>query len=471
MRPTVSVRSDEKWVDGCRRSEGDPRLSVPTSLFQPFGSSRECRTMSDQATSQRGGRSKSGCATCRARKVRCDERTPVCRNCERLALPCANGTDQIQTPAQQPNATAAAGFKRKRTFRSCIGCRASKTRCSGDKPICVRCRERSLQCDYEDSAEPAWKEQLRLTAAIQSPSTQASTGGRSDETGREQHEYHHGQAAISYRSHEDPWDLWSPHLPHIDKVRALVEYYFMNVHPLRCFGFLHKPSFMRRLDSGDTNCEDDALLHIVCALGALFRAVEVDPQPASPARTLAAGSHWARRSQQLILSQLGNIAVENLMAAILLHDYELRMSNFGNAFMLSAITARMAQALQINLEHSTDILCQESGSSPDASTKESRRRLMWCCYISDSLVGSGVDQLTLIKETDIKIQLPSNERNFLLQRACVTEVLEPGQFLKFLEPQDLPSSPADNMGIRAYFVRYIATRRKVLRSVQAWFRV
>jgi hypothetical protein len=134
------------------------------------------------------------------------------------------------------------------------------------------------------------------------------------------------------------------------------------------------------------------------------------------------------------------------MAAILLHDYELRMSNFGNAFMLSAITARMAQALQINLEHSTDILCQDSGSSPDASTKESRRRLMWCCYISDSLVGSGVDQLTLIKETDIKIQLPSNERNFLLQRACVTEVLEPGQFLKFLEQHDLPSNPADNMG-------------------------
>ena len=449
-----------------RRSGRVPRHSVPTSLLHHSVHRNQRCTMSDQATSQRGGRSKSGCATCRARKVRCDERTPVCRNCERLALPCANGTDQIQTPARRSEATPIAGFKRKRTFRSCVGCRASKTRCSGDKPICVRCRERSLQCDYEDDAEPAWKEQLRLTAAIQSPSTQVSTGARSDDTAREQIEFHHGQTAISYRPLEDSWGLWSPHLPDIDKVPALVEFYFVNVHPLRCFGFLHKPSFMQRLDSKDTNCEDDALLHIVCALGALFAAIEIDPHAASPTRTLAAGSHWARRAQQLILSQLGNIAVENLMAAILLHDYELRMSNFGNAFMLSAITARMAQALQINLEHSTDILCQDSSSSPDASNKESRRRLMWCCYISDSLVGSGVDQLTLIKEADIKIQLPSNERNFLLQRACVTEVLEPGQFLKFLEPHELPSNPADNMGIRAYFVRYIATRRKVLRSVQ-----
>ena len=333
--------------------------------------------MSDQATSQRGGRSKSGCATCRARKVRCDERTPVCRNCERLALPCTNGTDQIQTPARQSGATAAAGFKRKRTFRSCIGCRSSKTRCSGDKPVCVRCRERSLQCDYEDDAEPAWKEQLRLTSAIQSPSTQASTGAQPDDIGRDQNEHRHGQTAISYRPREDSWGLWSPHLPDIDQIRALVEYYFLNIHPLRCFGFLHKPSFMRRIDSGDANYEDDALLYIVCALGALFAAMDIDPQPPSAARRLAAGSHWARRAQQLILSQLGNIAVENLMAAILLHDYELRMSNFGTAFMLSAITARMAQALQINLEHSTDMLCQDSGSSPDASTKESRRRLMW----------------------------------------------------------------------------------------------
>lgn len=429
--------------------------------------------MSDQAISHKPGRSKSGCQTCRARKVRCDERAGVCLNCERLGLPCAPSTDQQPTPPRAAEAVATSGLKRKRTFRSCAGCRASKTRCSGDKPICVRCRERDLSCDYEDDAEPAWKQQLRLTAA-QSPSTQASTSAVSDENRPGSNEllpvrsigHFNGHDATSYHAQEDSWGLWSPNLPDIDKIRALVEYYFVNIHPLRCFGFLHKPSFMRRLDSEDTNRDDDALLHIVCALGALFLAVENEPRTQTPAHTIAAGSQWAKRARHLILDQLGNIAVENLMAATLLHDYEIRMGNFGTVFMLSGLTARMAQALQINLEHSTDILCRDPGNNPDASTKESRRRLMWCLYISDSLVGSGVDQLTLIRDTDVKIQLPCNERNFLLQTACVTEVLEPGQFLKFLEPRMLPSNPTDNMGIRAYFVRYIATRKKVLKYAQ-----
>ena len=220
---------------------------------------------------------------------------------------------------------------------------------------------------------------------------------------------------------------------------------------------------MQRLDAANTRIrDDDPLLLVVCALGALMYAVETttaDP----PKFILTAGSQWAQQAQQLILEQLGNICVDNLMAAILLHEYELRMANFGNAFMLTGLTARMAQALQINLEHSTDILCQNTESGPGASTKESRRRLMWCCYVADSLVGNGVDQLTLIKEADVKIQLPCTERNFLLQAPCITEVLEPGHFLKFLKPESLPLYPKDNMGIRACYLRYISIRRKVLK--------
>jgi hypothetical protein len=48
----------------------------------------------------------------------------------------------------------------------------------------------------------------------------------------------------------------------------VVEQYFANVHPIRCFAFVHKPSFMRQLDKGFTTDEESALLHIVCAHGA-----------------------------------------------------------------------------------------------------------------------------------------------------------------------------------------------------------
>ena len=131
--------------------------------------------------------------------------------------------------------------------------------------------------------------------------------------------------------------------------------------------------------------------------------------------------------------------------------------------MLSGITARIAQALQINLEYSTDILCQFGQSNLSVSDRECRRRLMWSCYITDTFVSSGVDQLTLIDEKAIKIQLPCNERNFLYEIPCITPTLEPNQVLRFISSELIPTNAADNVGIMAYFVRHIATRRKILR--------
>jgi hypothetical protein len=49
----------------------------------------------------------------------------------------------------------------------------------------------------------------------------------------------------------------------------LVEEYFNNIHPLRAFAFMHKPSFLQRLDGKlPNNYHNNALLHVICALGA-----------------------------------------------------------------------------------------------------------------------------------------------------------------------------------------------------------
>lgn len=139
------------------------------------------------------------------------------------------------------------------------------------------------------------------------------------------------------------------------------------------------------------------------------------------------------------------------------------MGNFSNAFMLSGLITRMTQALQINLEFNTDILCQNNDCGLSVTEKESRRRLMWSCYVMDALVGSGVDQLTLVDEKDMKIQLPCNERNFVQQNPCLTETLESGNRLKFI-PEDMDTRTIlPNMGMVAYFVRHISIRKKVLR--------
>jgi hypothetical protein len=126
----------------------------------------------------------------------------------------------------------------------------------------------------------------------------------------------------------------------------------------------------------------------------------------------------------------------------------------------------MTQALQINLEYNTDILCQDTDSGLPVTERESRRRLMWSCYIMDALVGSGVDQLMLMDERDIKIQLPCNERNFTQQVPCLTETLYPGSWLKIL-PGDIDTKTLlPNMGIMAYFIRQISIRKRVLRYLQ-----
>lgn len=128
--------------------------------------------------------------------------------------------------------------------------------------------------------------------------------------------------------------------------------------------------------------------------------------------------------------------------------------------MLSSLTTRMTQALQINLEYNTDILCKES-TGLSVTEKESRRRLMWSCYALDALVGSGVDQLTLMDEKHIKVQLPCHDHNFLQQIPSITELLEPGQVLRFAPVTSLPEA-AQNMGIMAYFIRHVAIRKRVL---------
>lgn len=238
--------------------------------------------MSGPATPRKGSRSKSGCKTCRARKIRCDERIGVCLNCEKLGLPCsgpsiAQSKDGNSTN-DGTNVVITTGLKRKRTFRSCTACRGTKTRCTGDRPICVRCQEKGLQCNYEDSSEPAWTQQVKFSTNAQTSPSVGEKEGASvvSEIRTPNHDVSPRADTINPPAESHGSWLRSSRLPEGDQVRVLVEHYFVNIHPLRCFGFLHKPSFMQRLDAANTRgLEDDALLLMVCSLGALFVSLEI----------------------------------------------------------------------------------------------------------------------------------------------------------------------------------------------------
>lgn len=61
-------------------------------------------------------------------------------------------------------------------------------------------------------------------------------------------------------------------MPNKERMIQLVEEYFLNVHNLRSFGFIHKPTLMQQLDDwSDVSYKDNThniLLHVICALGA-----------------------------------------------------------------------------------------------------------------------------------------------------------------------------------------------------------
>lgn len=415
----------------------------------------------------------SACNTCRARKVRCDRRPGSCTNCERLGLSCTSRSwANLSSTTSDPETSA--GRKRKRTFHSCLPCREMKTKCSGDRPTCERCKRKSTQCQYDESSEPAWKLQIETELRYGNRSVQGQHShfahrhsGFSPGNVRPNHHAENGtnrqaETTVDPRSGES--HSGDASILGGDEARPRIDAYFAHVHPLRCFGFLHKPSFMHNLDHRDPNTfDEDALLLIMCALGDMFCTDFDGNDSCLRGKTPSRRARWADRAQRLLFAQIGRISAESLMAAVLLQDYAIRMADWGTAFMLSGLIARMTQALQINLEHSTDVLCQDPSLRPDACTKESRRRLMWSCYIADSLIGSGVDQLTLIREEDMKIQLPCSERNFLHQTSCITELLHSNTTLPFVPSRQLSSGPGDNLGIRAHYLRHISIRRRVLK--------
>ncbi|ODA82648.1 hypothetical protein RJ55_01156 [Drechmeria coniospora] len=426
-----------------------------------------------------------GCRVCRARKVKCDDRPEGCRNCERLQLDCvgSNG-DAPSSPI------TAASLRKIRTYRSCQACRLSKTKCNGGRPKCARCEVKGAECLYDGGSAPRWTRSLRRTSKMELTTTTTAAAAAAmalKMNGVEEAEKSpQGPAAAAGAEHVLPspisdaatspehdavehplsW-LLSPDLPSPRNLRKVVEQYFSNVHPLRCFAFVHKPSFMHQLDRGFTSDDESALLHVICAHGAKFLVLASNDLAVAPSPALgAAGNRWAERAESSMLANLGRISVQRLMTAILLHDFHFRLGEYGQALMISGLAVRMAHALKINAEHNADVLCADhDGAAPTVTSRESRRRLMWACYVLDAWAGSGVDQLTLLRESDIKIQLPSNERNFGLRIPSITETLAVGHVLQFLPPAVVPRRPAANMGIMAYYVRVVALWKRIVRYV------
>ncbi|KAH8724439.1 fungal-specific transcription factor domain-containing protein [Phaeosphaeriaceae sp. PMI808] len=424
----------------------------------------------DSAAKKHRRRPVNACATCRARKVKCDERSNGCLNCERLQLDCVQH-GQVASALKRPGTGVEPiiGIKRKRTFRSCVPCRESKVKCSGERPKCNRCSQRRTSCVYDaETNEPAWVQSIAASNGSTPEGVVVSTP-QAPSTPQDVFTSLSTAPTVAGCPPALTW-LFAAQLPPKPRLHALLDAYFNNVHPIRVFAFEHKPSFIRMLDEGQlTDPSDQALVHIMCALGAKFYALDWSESfsPLSKDLIQSAGMQWAKIAEEMFFADYSTISITKLKVLVLLHDQEARTGNYAGSFLLTGLVVRMAHALQLNNEISADILCKEEGGSPnEASVRESRRRLMWACYMIDVWAGSGVDHLTILSEKDLKIQLPCNERQFLLQIPVVTERLQPGDIIDFIPAEDIPEKPTDNLGMAAYYVRIVSIWRRVLRFVK-----
>lgn len=210
--------------------------------------------------------------------------------------------------------------------------------------------------------------------------------------------------------------------------------------------------------------EESGILHIMCALAAPFLYSDLCAQSKdiidSELRFYDAGKSWADTALQCSFKNLGSPRLECLATEALLHEYYLRTGEYSKALILSGQIARHLQLLQLNEEFEPNTEAHKVQVS--STIRESRRRLMWACYLLDALIECGVDQLRLISAEDIQVQLPCSEDSFVRGTPCTTESLTQHQLIPVVH-----TSFESNLDMRAYYIRAISLRARILKYVKA----
>lgn len=202
--------------------------------------------------------------------MKCDQQPGSCGNCQRLSIKCPG---YVVHPPEDRQAIVDSALqnvtRQKRGLGSCTKCRSLKIRCSRHKPQCKRCQQRGIDCVYLSKRRHA-----QATSPVEDSNEQISAPCSPTPPLVENENLDDGD--IRAPTGEESMSIegagsdssGSKALPPIAIIRELADVYFSRVHPLRCLGFIHKPTFMRCLDQDCLTTEySEALILIICAFG------------------------------------------------------------------------------------------------------------------------------------------------------------------------------------------------------------
>lgn len=144
----------------------------------------------------------------------------------------------------------------------------------------------------------------------------------------------------------------------------------------------------------------EALVLTVCAFGA--RYVLERSSGGTP------GSQWAERALDLVLHDIRKPSLPNLKAMALLCQYSVFAGQHAVAFQLTGLSERLIRLLILD---SPD----PPPGQPDADSwpqRESKNRLVWTCYILDSIIAAGVEANSCWRNPP-SVPLPVSDAEFL----------------------------------------------------------
>lgn len=344
----------------------------------------------------------------------------------------------------------ALALPRRRVRLACANCHSRKARCSGSLPKCDRCRARGIECVYQPGkrARPSSVIVGETTGNASSTPDRPGSGNGTGRDGRDD------RVSVHSRSHSSDRDVTSVTSPsnfgqaaatEDDAVLESIaprafEQFFRHIHHIPVFSFLHRASLMQRYHAG---LIDRGLLLALIGITSLLTDLG--------SGTRDFGARCIDEAETTVLRELEKPSTLKLQTLVLIIKHRILMRRFPSAFMLHAVASRFAVALRLN--HENPRLC--------FLAQESRRRLMWAVYMIDTGIAAGHPDFGLWENkapSNIRIQLPCNERNFDFDLPEVTEPLEqpaPG-------PDGVIPPMTDDIGFLALHIRVCLLRSRIL---------
>ena len=176
-------------------------------------------------------------------------------------------------------------------------------------------------------------------------------------------------------------------------IERSLSFFFQQLHHLPVFSFIHRPSLLQRYKAG---LLDPTLLLAIYGVAGILDSDTVD-DPAISLRCISA-------AESSILGSYSKPSIIKIQALVFVIKFKAFTADYSGMFMLMSLALRMAMALRLNYESKTGFLA-----------KESRRRLMWSLFLTDTKLAAGYRDFTLCPIDLVEsLQLPCHDRSFEL---------------------------------------------------------